>query len=193
MKTLVTLLAAAILGVGCRNVALPTIDPSMGEIVPARERTSEASSEPCPSEAKYSDRWTNFALGGPTLGPITLAVGDQTEQKVSGLLTPNGDWILKLLLLVDAPTGTSITGVATQTNGSGIGRFTHFSTNLSEVGQPTYEQGLDRLEGSIRSHGNPDNAPKDLPGYLVVRNAGCYELTFSLDGMSYGPFGVRLG
>lgn len=168
-------------------------DSGNNDIVPSNARALEASSEPCPSEATYSDRWADLALGGPTLGPITLAVGDQAEQKVSGLRTPNGDWILKLLLLVDAPTGTAITGVAKQMNGPGVGRFTHFSDKPSGVGQPTYEQGLDRLEGSIRSHGNPDNAPKDLPGYLVVRNPGCYELTFSLDGASYGPFGVRIG
>lgn len=195
MKRLVGVLVPALLLVaGCEGSGLEPSQNGVGgrEAVEEGPTSAQAATEVCPSEARYSDRWTAVALGGPTIGPITLAVGGPRRKRI-GLLNSNGEWLVKLLILVDAPTGERITATANQLNGKAVGRFTHFSNTLAGSGQPSYADGRDRLDGTVMGHQDSDLGPKDIPGFLLVETPGCYQLTFTLGNQTYGPFGLEIG
>lgn len=98
-----------------------------------------------------------------------------------------------MLILTDAPAGSSITAVAHQTSTQKTGRFTHFASATDESAVTvTWDEAQDPLAGTVVERNHGTGLPNDIPGGLIVPSEGCWELTFSLGNKSYGPFGINI-
>jgi hypothetical protein len=133
---------------------------------------------PC-AAAQYSERWQEFASGGPTSGPVTLALG--SGEKVSWYRAGHQRFVVKMLVLVDARPGTPVRLSAESVDGAGSARLTHFG--VSERSTVS-----DRVP--IARQWQPP--PVDIPGSLVVSALGEYQLRVELDGERTVEFCVKL-
>ena len=122
---------------------------------------------PC-SEAVYSDRWAKYAAGGPSSGPVTLAIG--RAETLAAHRLDDGGLSAKLLVLVDALPGTRVDLKVRAVAGSSDARLTHFDRSGQSVG------------GRARDPGQWPPPPVDIPGALEVDAPGQFELTVAVAG-----------
>lgn len=152
---------------------------------------SQVAGQPCPPGPEFAERWPDEISGGPTDGPVTVAVGRvPNELGLPASPAPGGRYLLtKVLLAVAAPPGTrlEIRGAERET-GAAIG-FTHLDRSRRqaeaiEPGPPI---------GEVPARGQGAAGVADLPGYVLVEEPGCYRFTVAVDGRASGPFFLRLG
>jgi hypothetical protein len=144
-------------------------------------------SEECPSGPPYSNRWSDRLLGGPSDGPVTLAVGkDAAEHGLTlSRSAERANLFVKVLIGIAAPPGTPVFLEGTL-RGSGLPvSFTHLgreggatSAALGSVPLPDRGQGAQGVA--------------DLPGYIVTKEPGCAEITARVGQEVAGPFYLRL-
>lgn len=152
---------------------------------------SGASGERCPAGPPFAERWPDQMHGGPTDGPVTVAVGKNPNEH--GLPTspaPGGHYLLtKVLLAVAAPPGTrlEIRG-AERESGAAMG-FTH----LDREGREGEEIRPGPRVGEVPVRGQSAAGVADLPGYVLIEEAGCFRFTVAVGGRVRGPFYLRLG
>lgn len=151
---------------------------------------SKSSVKPtCETAAEYSDRWSHIALGGPSIGPVTLALGKAvTTGNLPIVKMADDRWSLKLLILVDAPAGTPLRATARRQTDGLRGRLTHFSKDHDR-----WDLAAETLEGTVPDRGHGPGQPNDIPGALLVAKSGCYEVSIVLGEEQFGPFGILIG
>lgn len=182
----VAVIVAAALAAGCGGAA----DEGDGA-APAREATMTAErpaspAGPCPTRGRFRDRWPEFAAGGPSAGPVTLALGRDAETRgVGSQRDADGRLRAKVLLLVDAAAGTPVRMSVAGPPGVSA-RLTHFS----------YATGWDgaraEIAAEVPDRGQGSDRPADVPGHVMATGPGCYAITVEVGGRSYGPLGFRL-
>lgn len=139
----------------------------------------------CQTDAHYSDRWASIARGGPSIGPVTLALGrsPETGQDLSTFRDKDGKLNLKLLILADVQPGTRV--VILGRSKDSVARFTHFDGDSWALAKET-------AEGVLENRGSGEGPPVEAPGAMLVEKEGCYQLSVSVGGEPFGSFGVLL-
>jgi hypothetical protein len=117
----------------------------------------------------HSERWAKYAAGGPSSGPVVLAIG--RAETLTAHRLDDGGLSAKLLVLVDALPGTAVDlSVRAMSGSSSDARLTHFAASGPSVG------------GRARDPGQWAPPPVDIPGTLEVDAPGQFELTVAVAG-----------
>jgi len=152
---------------------------------------SQVPRQACPAGPPFAERWLGQMLGGPTDGPVTVAVGrDPNEHGLPASPARGGRYLLtKVLLAVAAPPGTllEIRGAERET-GAAMG-FTHLDRSRREG--EAIEPGPSI--GEVPDRGQGTSGVADIPGYVLVEEPGCFRFTVAVGGRVGGPFYLRLG
>ena len=178
-------------GLSCSESSDPTADESdstTDEAAVSSERDVPLDMlKACPTDARYRDRWPDTAAGGPSIGPITIAVGKGVEKRgLRAKRVDPGVLFAKMLILIDAKAGTRMQVTTTAAVQGDELRLDHFS----DVGG--WSEARSRLDTRVPDRGQEKNRPADIPGYVYASQPGCYALQVLLDGRSYGPFGLKI-
>lgn len=126
--------------------------------------------------------------GGPTLGPVTIAIGvNGTTEPLRGQDRVEGRIRTKMLVIVDAPAGRSFRLAVSGTSTGADARFTHQQHGIG------WADGVRELAAPVPKRGSEfPNRPADIPGYLLATKAGCYALDVTYNGRRLGTIGLRL-
>jgi len=131
----------------------------------------------CRDRSEYQNRWPDKVNGGPTIGPVTLAVG--TGQPLPSI--PLGTkYRTKLPVIVDAQIGDSITLRALPGPTQAALAYEGVSPDDAKA-----SQSFSLPEGSF------GGSPIDIPGVVIFSTTGCLQLEVTLNGASY-TFAVPL-
>lgn len=147
-----------------------------------REGRTVTEERPC---APYANRWPRLVGGGPTDGPVLLAVGEAAHAGLPTTATADGHLMAKLLLVVDAEPGTKVVMRATSVNGGHL-RFTHATGD-----GPSWNTARTKPAFALPP-GTRGSRPVDVPGIALADRADDYRIIVSIADEDFGPFCVRL-
>lgn len=153
----------------------------------AGQAESSARATRCPEGPAYSDRWSDQFSGGPSDGPVTLAVGrSPNDVGVPASHSPDGSVLFaKVLIAIAAAPSTPVTLDGAEVSTGALVRFTHFAGAGSEM-----EAGSN--DGEVPNRGQGPSGVADLPGYVLVDEPGCFRITVRVGERATGPFFLRL-
>lgn len=155
---------------------------SAGDDGAQQETRRLAEERPC---APYADPWPDFVAGGPTDGPVLVAIGRMPPDGLSTTSTSDGHLSAKMLLIVDAEPGTPIQIAAVPANG-GHTRFTH-ATGRDPLWATARAEPVFALPGGTRQE-----RPVDVPGAVLADRPDDYRIIVRVADTAFGPFCLRL-
>jgi hypothetical protein len=130
----------------------------------------DQTSQACPVSPRIGAPWPSRFQEGPTDRRVSVAIGTDplTLQPTRG-----GHWFFaKALLIVKARAGSRIKVVGKERTFGSKMLFTHLSKPASKFPK----------KGLVPKRGQGLRGPADLPGYVFVRESGCYRVTVTLGG-----------